>query len=143
MILSVGYKMKNKDFVHKRMPGNSWQVEHSTSASGGPTWSPCSNVMASKTRVAPIKGQRLELLGATYNSLLSRLVNTILKSLPVRPQVHCWTDSMTVLCWIKNQPHWKQYVQIRATEIRQFTGESWRFVQDWRTCHPDHVQPVY
>lgn len=84
-------------------------------------------IMASKTRVAPIKGQtipRLELLGAT---ILSRLVNTILQSLSIRPQVYCWTDSLTVLCWIKNHRHWKQYVQIRVTEIRQLTEESWRF----------------
>jgi len=84
-------------------------------------------VIASKTRVASIKGQtipRLELLGAT---ILSRLVNTILKSLPVTLQVYCWTDSMIVLCWIKNHRHWKQYVQIRVTEIQQLTGQSWRF----------------
>ena len=61
-------------------------------------------VMASKTRVAPIKGQtipRLELLEAT---ILSRLVNTILKSLPIRPQVYCWTDSMTVVLDQKPPP---------------------------------------
>ena len=81
-------------------------------------------IIASKTRVTPIKRQtipRLELLGAT---ILSRLVNTILKSLPMKPQVYCWTDSLKVLCWIKNHRHWKQYVQIRVAEIRQFTGES-------------------
>ena len=74
-----------------------------------------------------IKGQtipRLELLGAT---ILSHLVNTILRSLPMKPQVYCWTDSLAVLCWIKNHRYWKQYVQIRVAEIRQFTGESWRF----------------
>jgi len=44
-------------------------------------------IMASKTRVAPIKGQtipRLELFGTT---ILSCLVNTILRSLPMNLQV--------------------------------------------------------
>ena len=53
-------------------------------------------IMASKTRVAPIKRQkipRLELLGPTF---LSHLVDVILKSLSMRPQVYCQTDSLTV-----------------------------------------------
>ena len=29
-----------------------------------------------------------------------------------------WTDSMTALCWIKNERMWKQYVQHRVEEIR-------------------------
>ena len=59
-------------------------------------------ILASKTCVAPMKKQttpRLELLGAT---ILSRLVYNILEVLPTQPQVYCWTDFMTVLCWIKN-----------------------------------------
>ena len=68
---------------------------------------------------------RLELLGAT---ILSRLVYNILEVLPTRPQVYCWTDSMTVLCWIKNHRQWKQYVQMRVKEIHKLVDKgSWRF----------------
>ena len=57
-------------------------------------------LVASKTRVMPVKKQsipRLELLGAV---ILARLVNCIRKaitSLPVVPKVILWTDSYTVL----------------------------------------------
>ncbi|XP_044172645.1 uncharacterized protein LOC114972132 [Acropora millepora] len=58
-------------------------------------------LVASKTRVAPLKRQtipRLELL-----------------------------DSTTALCWIKNETPWKQYVQHRAEEIRRLTSKNdWR-----------------
>ena len=87
-------------------------------------------LLASKTRVAPIKKQtipRLELLGA---NILARLFNTIQKILKSLPQVtgYCWTDSYTVLCWIKNPGPWKQYVQHRIKELHKLTDKnSWRF----------------
>ena len=62
------------------------------------------NLVASKSRVAPIKKQttpRLELLGAT---ILARLVKTIVRvfaPLKLDLQVIVWTDSFTVLCWIR------------------------------------------
>ena len=48
-------------------------------------------MIASKTRVTPVKTQtipRLELLGAT---ILSRLMYTILQNFRVKPDVYCWT----------------------------------------------------
>ena len=39
-----------------------------------------------------------------------------------------WTDSFTVLCWIKNAKAWKPYVQHRVSKIRELTNEnSWNF----------------
>jgi len=58
-------------------------------------------LMASKIRVAPNKRQtipHLELLGAV---VLSRLLNSILLSLPSSVPNFCWTDSMAVLHWIR------------------------------------------
>ena len=89
------------------------------------------NLVASKTRVAPMKRQsipRLELLGA---NILARLVNSVqraISSLPTVPAVILWTDSYCTLCWIKNIKAWKPYVQHRVSEIRKLTKtESWRF----------------
>ena len=89
------------------------------------------NLVASKTRVAPIKKQsipRLELLGAT---ILARLMNSVRKaltSLNTTPEIFCWTDSYTVLCWIRNEKVWKSYVNHRVQEIRELVEkESWRF----------------
>jgi len=86
-------------------------------------------LVASKTGVSPMKKQtipRLELLGAILACLFN-VVQNILKSLP-QMSVFCWTDSYTVLCWIKNSGPWKQYVQYRVAEIHSLTDKnSWKF----------------
>ena len=76
-------------------------------------------LVASKTKVAPLKKQsipRLELLAAT---ILARLMNTVQTSLPSEIKNFYWTDSTNALCWITNNKPWKQYVQHRVQEIRQ------------------------
>ena len=83
-------------------------------------------LVASKTRVAPVKKQsipRLELLGAT---ILARLMATGLNV----PQLkrHYWADSYMTLCWIRNNQRWKQYVQHRVDEIHKLSDQDkWRF----------------
>ena len=92
-------------------------------------------LVASKSRVAPIKRQtipRLELLGAL---ILARLVNK-LKSLGFESHTLLWTDSMTTLCWIKNERVWKQYVGQRVDEIRRLTHRD-----SWRHC-PGEINPA-
>ena len=85
-------------------------------------------MIASKTRVAPVKRQtipRLELIGAT---LLARLVNTVLTTLEWTVEVYYWVDSMTTLQWIRNDRSWKQYMQHRVNEIRSLSSvDAWRF----------------
>ena len=91
--------------------------------------------VASKSRVTPIKRQtipRLELLGAL---ILARLVNK-LKSLGIESPTVTWTDSMTTLCWIKNERVWKQYVGQRVDEIRRLTHKD-----SWRHC-PGEINPA-
>lgn len=92
-------------------------------------------LVASKSRVAPMKRQtipRLELLGAL---ILARLVNK-LKSIGTEFPTVLWTDSMTTLCWIKNERVWKQYVGHRVDEIRRLTSKD-----SWRHC-PGEVNPA-
>ena len=85
------------------------------------------NLVASKTRVAPIKQQtipRLELLGAT---ILARLVESISSSLmPTLGKLEKfnWVDSSAVLCWVKNNKLWKQFVQHRIQEIRRSSSKN-------------------
>ena len=84
-------------------------------------------LMTAKTRVAPMKQQtipRLELLGAL---ILARLLKSIIMQLKEVNRVYCWTDSMTVLQWIRNKHVYRQYVQNRIDEIHQKTeGCQWR-----------------
>ena len=90
----------------------------------------CTQLVMSKTRVAPLTRQtipRLELLAAL---ILSRFVNRVRTAfLPVVMinEVFCWTDSMTPMHWIRGvDKEYKQFVENRVREIRQnVPPESW------------------
>ena len=89
------------------------------------------NLVASKTKVAPLVKQslpRLELLGAV---VLSRLINSIdvaLKHLVKISRLVCWTDSSVCLHWIKGNKEWKQFVTNRVTEVKKLVpAEAFRF----------------
>ncbi|XP_028400806.1 uncharacterized protein LOC114523939 [Dendronephthya gigantea] len=89
------------------------------------------NLVASKSRVSPTKKQtipRLELLGATILTRLMETISSTLRSTLGTPKRFYWVDSSAVLCWIKNNKSWKQYVQNRVQEIRKLSSkESWKY----------------
>ena len=92
-------------------------------------------IVASKSKVAPIKKQsnpRLELLGTL---LLARIVNKVNSKFKQLGTIN-WSDSTTALCWIKNERVWKQYVQHRVEEIRSLTLKD-----SWRHC-PGELNPA-
>ena len=84
-------------------------------------------LVASKTKVAPLKKQfipRLELFRAL---ILARLSQVVILSISTINERFYWVDSMTVLCWIQNDRVWKQYVQHRVDEIRELSDRKmWR-----------------
>ena len=95
-----------------------------------------STLVASKTRVSPVKKQsihRLELIGSL---ILARLVDAILTSCSQRIEVVYWVDLMSVLFWINNEKPWKQYVTSRVSEIRWLTSR-----EQWRHC-PGLLNPA-
>ena len=95
--------------------------------------------VASRTRVCPQKKQsipRLELLGTT---ILARLINSVrrlLHTLLSEPEIYCWADSLTTLCWIRNDRPWKAYIQSRVNKIRQLTNKN-----NWKFC-PGKANPA-
>ena len=93
-------------------------------------------LVASKTKIAPVKRQsipRLELLGAL---ILARLTSVVKPCIQSVAECFLWTDSMTALYWIKNSKVWKQYVHHRVEEIRRLTIRS-----DWKHC-PGSINPA-
>ena len=89
-------------------------------------------LIASKTRVAPIKEltiPRLELMAAR---ILAQLMHAVKKALETEYSfegIRYWTDSKTTLCWIRNTADWKQFVQHRVDEILKLSAKN-----EWGHC---------
>jgi hypothetical protein len=81
------------------------------------------NIVASKTRVAPLTKQSIprliELLSALILARLITHVKEALKGYIDISSIRCWSDSEVALYWICGETReWKQFVQTRVLEIR-------------------------
>ncbi|XP_053697434.1 uncharacterized protein LOC128744438 [Sabethes cyaneus] len=88
-------------------------------------------LITAKTRVAPIKPisiPRLELQAAVMGT---RLIETVKRELRLQIQsITLWSDSQTVLAWIKNtNKRYTPYINVRVGEILDTTAkDQWRWV---------------
>ncbi|XP_017466036.1 PREDICTED: uncharacterized protein LOC108358971 [Rhagoletis zephyria] len=94
-----------------------------------------SNVLLTKSRVAPLRAEtipRLELRAAT---LLSELMQRVVMVCETQHRIKigsmtCWSDSMVVLCWLRrDKSSLKQFVANRVRQINiNTTNCEWRYV---------------
>ena len=100
-----------------------------------------SKLIASKSKLTPIKKQtipRLELLGACLMVRLVENIYDIMQQEIKGQSIHkfYWVDSMAVLCWVKNPKPWAQYVRNRVNEILQKSSR-----EEWFYC-PGTLNPA-
>ncbi|KAL9982838.1 hypothetical protein ACROYT_G004947 [Oculina patagonica] len=89
-----------------------------------------SQLVMSKSRVAPIKEvslSRLELLAAVVNARLFKFVVDTLQIKMYR--VVCWTDSIVTFHWIRGRSsQWKPFVANRVSETQStWNPECWHY----------------
>ncbi|KAJ8973156.1 hypothetical protein NQ317_017929 [Molorchus minor] len=94
-------------------------------------------LIQAKNRISPIKKltiPRLELLAATIGA---RLLTSVIENFNKKDlQIYCWTDSTTVLSWIRREDMWKPFIWNRIQEIRSLTEKNcWFHV-------PGHMNPA-
>jgi len=89
-------------------------------------------LLASKSRVAPIKTLTIPRLERMSARILAQLMETVKNAsesqLEISPTKY-WLDSKTALCWIQNREEWKQFVRHRVNEILKLTHK-----KDWGHC---------
>ena len=98
-----------------------------------------SQLLASKTRVAPLKGEtipRLELMAALTLANLMTAVHKALACTIKIDAVFNWIDSQIVWWWINGESkQFKQFVQNRVTKIRSLWSK-----EHWGYC-PSELNP--
>ena len=94
------------------------------------------SLLSAKSRIAPKKATilRLELMGA---SIAVRLASAVVESLTRKVErITYWTDSMTVLAWLRRDMQWSTFVWNRVNEIRSMSD-----IGDWRYV-PTQLNPA-
>ena len=108
-------------------------------------------LLVSKNRVAPKETSvpRLELIGAVMLSKLMMHVKDNIKHL-VFSKCVSWTDSTTVLYWLKSKGTYSRYVRNRVSKINE-ANLKWLYIPTGdnpadigsRGCYPDQLSQLW
>ncbi|GBM65148.1 hypothetical protein AVEN_79812-1, partial [Araneus ventricosus] len=88
-------------------------------------------LIASKSRVSPIKRLTISKLEPCSAVLLAKLVTRVISALKLDiTNTFLWSDSMIVLCWLQKEPcYLKTFVANRISEIQKVPNvDQWRHV---------------
>ena len=90
----------------------------------------CSLIL-SRSRVAPLKRMTIPRMELTAAVVVVRMARKICKELNLNCDQFYWTDSMSVICYIKNETtRFHTFVANRVSEIRDCTStHQWRYIE--------------
>ncbi|XP_049308683.1 uncharacterized protein LOC125777638 [Bactrocera dorsalis] len=92
-----------------------------------------STLLCSKSRVAPLKTVTVPKLELCAAALLAQVIQSIYNLRIFNCRFFCWSDSTTVLSWIKEEPsRFNIFVANRITSIQHLTNG-----MEWRIYMPD------
>ncbi|XP_059058375.1 uncharacterized protein LOC131851828 [Achroia grisella] len=102
-------------------------------------------LVAAKARVAPMKAQSIPRMELQASLIGARLAADILKEHSREAEVFLWTDSKTVLHWIRNDTvRYTPYVAHRLAEIAELTKPTqWRWVPTAHNVADDATRAGY
>ena len=89
--------------------------------------------MISKSRVASLKPHTLPRLELMAASIAANLGSFVVNSLDYKSDIHYWSDSQIVLCWLQNKKKLKPFIDHRVKGILAISL-SWRYCPT--DCNP-------